>query len=36
MRSSLGDFTQRPSDMRESQHKAMIEIGKTLKATELC
>jgi hypothetical protein len=33
--SSLGDLTQGPSDMRESQHKPAVEIGKTQKAAEL-
>jgi len=27
--SSLGDLNQGPSDMRESQHKPAVEIGKT-------
>jgi hypothetical protein len=27
--SSLCDLTQGPSDMRESQHKTAVEIGKT-------
>jgi hypothetical protein len=29
--SSLGDLTQGPSDMRESQHKPAVEIGKNQK-----
>jgi hypothetical protein len=33
---SLGDLTQGPSDMRESQHEPAVEIGKTQKAAELC
>ena len=35
-RSSLGDLTQGPSDMRESQHEPAIEINKTPKASKLC
>jgi hypothetical protein len=33
--SSLGDLTQGSSDMRESQHKPVVEIGKTQKSTDL-
>ena len=34
-RSSLGDLTQGPSDMRESQHEPSVEISKTQKAMKL-
>lgn len=30
-RSALGDFTQRLSDMRETQHEPTIKIGKAQK-----
>jgi hypothetical protein len=33
---SLGDLTQGPSDMRESQHEPTVEVGKTQKDAELC
>ena len=35
-RYSLGDLTQGPSDMRESQHEHVVEISKTQKAAKLC
>jgi len=34
-RSSLGDLTQGPSDMRKSQHEHAVEVGKTQKVVEL-
>ena len=34
--SSLGDLTQGPTDMRKSQHKPIVEVGKTQKVVELC
>ena len=30
-RSTLGDLTQRPSDMRATQHEPMVEISKSQK-----
>jgi len=34
-RSSLGDLTQGPSDMRESQNEHVVEISKTQKDEKL-
>jgi len=33
--STLGNFTEQPSDMRESQHKTLIEIGKAQKVAKI-
>jgi len=35
-RSSLGDLTQGSSDMRESQHEPVVEVGEAQETTELC
>ena len=35
-RSTLGDLTQRPSDMREAQRELAVEVGKIQKTMELC